>query len=233
MRFAIYIPGDSVANEQKLTSVGLGHLARGCSCTPAPVGPDGKGGVVFSWPTNDPRSVLSYLPGQQEWIPAVAHGDQLAARYWVGFINGARPTPKDLQYATQFDGGYVVMGDGRQWNIPAAGMLPKDVVLEADGRPVEQVQAAFVEFWEQSQHWFDWLMECDFDNPEAEWDVRIWELLERALCMNYMLTREVISHLRLITTLTRATAVLAVMGGLQIRDNLLAQKKTEPEPAAT
>lgn len=234
MRFAIYIPGDGRAAVDKLTEVGLGHLRGNAAGISTPVGPDNGPGVVFSWPTNDPRSVIAYLPDSQEWIPAVQSGDLPAGRYWVGFTKQSMPTPQDLAWANQFEGGGVVLGDRYEWMIPAAGMLPKDVVLQPDGRPVEEVQLQYRDFWEMSQPWFEWMASLDFDNPPTvDWCSEAWALILRAIGMNYMITPEVVSHLRLINSSTRANVMVAIMGGMQITDEMAAQKKTEPQHVAT
>lgn len=227
MRFAIYIPGDDLPDEQKLVFVGLPHLARNAAGIGTGEGPDGKPGIVFSWPDpKNPRSTMPYLPNQQEWIPAVERDGLPARRYWVGFDKLSPPTPSDLAWARQMEGGPVVMGDGRMWNIPAAGKLPKDYVLQENGMPAEVVQDRFVKFWERSQEWYDWMVGIDYDKPDIEWNADVWRFIEDALSLNYMLTPEVISWLRLVNTDSRGRAVLAAMGGLQIRDDLEAQKKS-------
>ena len=97
MRFLIYIPrveGDTTPNDEKLAKVGLSNMSQGCAAIPTPAGPDGKPGVVFSWPVpRDPRSTMGYLPNDQEWVPAEAVGELAAKRYWVGFVKGSLPTP--------------------------------------------------------------------------------------------------------------------------------------------
>lgn len=229
MRFLIYIPnvpGDVTPNDEKLVKVGLSALSQGCATIATPAGPDGKPGVVFSWPTSDPRSTMGYLPDSQEWIPAVERDGLAVGRYWVGFNKLSPPTPADLAWARQMEGGPVVMGDGRLWKIPAAGMLPKDYVLKSNGMPVEEVQSRFIKFWERSQEWYDWMVGLDYDKPDIEWNAEVWRFIEDALSLNYMLTPEVVSWLRLINTDSRGRAMLAAMGGLQIRDDLESQKKS-------
>jgi len=230
MRFLIYIPsieGDITPKDEKLSKVGLSALSQGCATIATAAGPDGKPGVVFSWPDpRDPRSTQGYLPDIQEWIPAVERDGMAARRYWVGFNKLSPPTPAELQWSRQMEGGSVVMGDGKAWNIPAAGMLPKDYVLQENGMPVEVVQSRFTEFWERSQAWYDWMVGLDIDKPEIEWNVEVWRFIEDALSLNYMITPEVVSSLRLINSDSRGQAMLAAMGGMQIRDDQEAQKKS-------
>lgn len=230
-RFFIYIPGDDRSDPKKLDAVGLSHLKAGANFLPATKGPDGTRGVVLSWP-NDPRGPVAFIPDMQNWIPAVPRNDLPAGRYWVGFWKSSKPTPSDLAWGKQFEGGAVTLGDGREWNIPAAGMLPTEYSLSPDtGLPVELIHEQFRDYWEESQKYFEWFVRGIAEleenaDPVLKCDASVWMFIEKALSLNYMLTPEVIDHLKLINSDTRGRIVFAAMGGLQVSEDLVTQKKS-------
>ena len=231
MRFLIYIPGDGTSDEQKLVSAGLPALASGCSAIATPAGPDGKPGVVFSWPTSDPRSTMGYLPVIQEWIPAEAVGDLPEKRYWVGFVKGALPTPHDLAHLNQLDGDQVTLGDGRAWKMPAAAMLPKTSRYTSAGWGWK-IQEGYEAYWDESCQWYLDLITKQMDDGQTTVAANCCEYLTRALSMNYRLTPEVVSHLGLFNTRTIGPALLATVHGITIREEK-AQKKTDDIPLVT
>lgn len=232
MRFAIYIPGDGKIDEQKLRDVGLPLLAAGCSGIPTTSGPDGKPGVVFSWPTNDPRSTIAYLPDNQTWIPATVSDDRPANRYWVGFTNNAPPTPGDLAWGQQFSGSEVKLGDGNMWLIPEAGMLTKSCRLNDDGSWGYYVAQKFQAYWDESCQWFQLLTGAMLDGEDRlSVPASCCDYLCRALSINYRLTPEVVSHLSLFNTNTIIPALSVTVSGITINEELL-QKKTVDTPPA-
>lgn len=229
MRFLIYIPGDGMANEHKLIDAGLPLLARGCAGIATSAGPDGKAGVVFSWPTADPRTTMGYLPDIQEWIPAVPSGDLPAKRYWVGLVKDALPGPGDLAVAQQFEGDLVTLGDGQTWKMPAAAQLPKKCRLADNGSWMFFVQDEFVAYWDESCQWYADLATRTIAEVAAfaiEVDASCCEYLARALSLNYRLTPEVISHLELFDSLNIGRAIQATIHGITLREEIT-QKKTD------
>ncbi len=235
MRFLIYIPsieGDVTPQDEKLTKVGLPALARGCATIATPQGPDGKPGVVFSWPTNDPRSVMGYLPALQEWIPAAAVGDLKESRYWVGFVKNLPPTPQDLAWPNQLEGDAIALGDGRTWTIPAAGMLPKSSRYTSEGWGWS-VLKEFEDYWNDSCQWYLELITKQIsDDGQTTVAASCCDYLTRALSMNYMLTPEVVSHLGLFNTRTIGPALRATVHGITLRAEQ-DQKKTDDIPPVT
>lgn len=229
MRFAIYIPGNTLADEQKLVAVGLPHLARGCAGIGTPVGPDGKTGVVFYWEqAGNPRSIIQYLPDSQEWIPAVASGELAAGRYWVGFTKGQMPTPQDLRIGA-FKGREIVLGDGHAWCIPAAGLLPQKCEATANGWEFK-IRDQFAAYWEESCTWYLNLITLGLnEDGSSSIDATCCDYLMRALGMNYLLTPEVVSRLELFGTDTIGPALKATVDWITIREEA-AQKKTDDTP---
>lgn len=234
MRFLIYIPsvpGVVTPNDEKLTAVGLPALAAGCASITTPQGPDGKSGVVFSWPTNDPRSTMGYLPDIQEWIPAEAVGDLPEKRYWVGFVKGFPPTPQDLAWPNQLDGELVTLGDGRAWKIPAAGMLPKNSRYTA-GTWGWAVQEEFEAYWEESCQWYmDLITKQLSEDQTTTVGAECCDYLTRALSMNYRITPEVVSHLKLFSTRTIGPALIATISGITIAEEASQKKTADTLPA--
>ena len=236
MRFLIYIPGDDRTDTAKLAAVGLASLTDGCSMIGTPSGPDGKPGVVFSWPTSDPRSLMGYRAEIQEWIPAEAAGDYPEKRYWVGFVKGLPPTPQDLAKSLILEGDDdsrgTLLGDGNMWVIPAAGMLPKRSRYTSKGWGWEVIQQ-FEAYWNESCKWYLELSTKQMDeNRKMTVGADCCEYLTRALSLNYMLTPEVVSHLGLFNTLTIGPALKATIHGITIRQEA-DQKKTVDTLLAT
>lgn len=227
MRFAIYIPGNTLPDETKLADVGLSHLTANVAGIGTPRGPDGGPGIVFSWPQGA-RGPIAYLPDQQEWTPADAEDEKPAGRYWVGFFRGQPPTPNDLAWPTQFDGAMTKLGDGNQWNIPVAGKLPMKCERGPDGKWGFIVRQQFEWFWEESRRWRVQLGVMGLvgaNNGMYSIDASCCEYLTRALGMNYMLTPEVVSRLGLFGSDTILDAMAAIQDVQSLVDEQSAQKK--------
>lgn len=231
MRFAIYIPGNGIVDEKKLRDVGLPLLASGVSGIPTPAGPDGKQGVVFSWPTSDPRSTIAYMPDLQTWIPATAAGTLATGRYWVGFTNGSPPTPSDLAWNQQHNGKRLVLGDGQSWLIPEAGNLPRDCKRSDDGKWTYEINEKFREYWEESCQWYLDLIDCVVrEDGLLEIAASCCDYLVKALSLNYRITPEVVSHLNLFNTLTIGPALRITISGITIREELDQKKTDDTQP---
>lgn len=236
-RFFIYIPGDDRADPRKLDAVGLKHLKAGANFIPAPEGPDGKRGVVISWPHNS-NGPVAFMSQQQEWFPSDADGTLAAGRYWIGFTKGALPTPVDLVRDAQFNGSLVTLGDGFQWRIPAAGMLPKKSQRDSSGTWSFVVRQQFAQYWQDSCEWRT-VLACIFANSGeaiAERMISVnancCDYLTRALSINYLIVPEIVSRLELFGTDTILPALLATVDGAVINEQEF-QKKTEQPPLDT
>ncbi len=222
MRFAIYIPGDDINNEQKLVAVGLSHLVSGAMGLGASPGPDGKRGIVFSWPQDG--SPVGYFPDRQKWIPAKPKGDLQAARYWVGF-GSTIPTPFELEWPKRFGGYWVELGDGNQWCIPSAGELPQVLRMGDDGRAKREVRKQYESYFNDSVKWFADFITRDFSELTQEFDTEVFCYIERALSLNYRLTPEVVSELELLGTDNILTCLRASVDGIQIAEELVSHQK--------
>lgn len=208
MRFAIYIPGDDINNEQKLAAVGLPHLMSGAMGLGASPGPDGKRGIVFSWPQDG--KPVGFMPAVQEWFPAVQAADLPACRYWIGFAKDSPPTPRELSWKKQFDGHEVTLGDGKLWKIPCAGMLPQVLRMGEDGRARFEIRKQFKAYFDESAEWMVKLALQETETLVRELSTDVFLFVEKALSLNYMLTPEVVSKLELIGTDTLKDCLFAI-----------------------
>lgn len=225
MRFLIYIPNARGASA--LAHVGLAHMIPDAAEIEADPGPDGKRGVVLSWPTNEVPP-LGYIPEQQEWIPAMSTDSLPSHRYWVGFIKDHPPRPHELAWNRRFEGSYIGLGDGNNWLIPAAGLLPQSMQMGSDHRPVWSVREEFKDYFDESAKWFPQLISIAM-NAEAgvriDFDVSVFDYLARGLGLNYRLTPEVVSHLKLLGTDNLITCLRASLDGLAIAEEVESKKK--------
>lgn len=205
--FQIYLPGCTDQNPQHLVDAGLGGLASGMDFMPEGVGPDGKGGSILAWrkPT-DQR--MGYKPQEQTWLPAVTCGDLISGRYWVGIWNDRPPTPADLLRPYAHKGTYVTLGDGKQWLIPEAEKLPADMIRADDGTWRFLVQRQYHDFYLESLRWRQWWA----GSPTGFAYADVADFAELALGLNYRITTEVVSHLRLLTRDNVTLPMWAVLG---------------------
>ncbi len=142
------------------------------------------------------------------------------------------PTPRDLACPNQLEGDEVVLGDGRKWTIPAAGMLPKSSRYTSAGWGWA-VLKQFEDYWNESCQWYMELITKQLsDDHTTTVAASCCEYLTRALSMNYRLTPEVVSHLGLFNTLTIGPALRATVHGITLREEKN-QKKTDDIPPAT
>tara|TARA_R110002095_G_scaffold200479_2_gene180762 strand:+ start:1463 stop:2116 length:654 start_codon:yes stop_codon:yes gene_type:complete len=198
-RFQIFVPhtDDQQVNDMApinpLTRAGLVNLVAGSSAQLA-VGPEDQKGVIISWVTPG-DTITGYHPEQQTWIPAAPRDELAAKRYWVGIWNDKKPTPNDLKRNTQHPGRMVVLGDGQEWMIPNVGSFPNYFGLDNYGKWVSYVRDEYRECFDEAMRWrevLDTLREGDaLDFGD------VFEYVANALSLNYMLTGEVISELKL------------------------------------
>lgn len=237
MHFQIYIPtpeDTQLGKEELLRSVGLEDFALGANADRFAKGasPDNERGICVHWP-HPGNGQFGYRPNQQTWLPAVPSPDgRPAKRYWAGLWNDSPPTPDQLARKRQYDGTPVELGDGNEWLIPSAALMPRDCRLDQDtGERRFVVSDRFRSFWDQSYEWFLDLRQQiapTSANPEDEEDEndeipeqpdhqKIWinadwaEYLLLALNMNYRLVREVENHLHLLNTGNMISSVYATV----------------------
>lgn len=221
MHFRIFIPYITTANPEHLKRVGLEHLIPGAAFLFAEL--NGTPGAVISWADDPGLSVAAF-----SWIPAYASGNLEAGRYSVGLPIDSPMGPKELEWSRTFGGYLVTLGDGNQWCIPSAGMLPQSVKMRSNGVASRQVRKEFQKYFDDSVKWFADFISRDFDDLNQTFDGEIFNYLARALMLNYRLTPEVISELELFGTENLVTCLRASVDGLRIIDEIeeQAQKKS-------
>lgn len=210
-RFQIFIPTEDTAQlnaERLLISVGLSDLIAGAAPERSH-GPEEQKGVVISWPTVG-DSHTGYKPEQQKWIPAVQYGDLEPKRYWVGIWNEKLPTPKDLQRHKQHPGRAVALGDGHEWVLTMASELPADLILAPDGTWQFEVQKQFHDLHSHASKWHQMITNSD-GNASAEYD-DIVKFIVPMLGLNYFLTPEIVSELRILNKETSVKCLHAICG---------------------
>lgn len=226
--YLVYIPGDGTANPKKLVQVGLADHVANAFGVPTKTGPDGKCGTIFYWQHGQQNA---YLPDLQTWLPAVESGGLPADRYWVGFQLHANPVPAELAWnQPKFEGSRVRLGDGNEWEVPAAGMLPQSFVMRRDGKVASEVLPQFKSYFDRSVEWFSECVQWDFSGAvKPEVDVSTWNYMTDALRLNYRITIEVVNHCRLFNSQNICHVLCATVEGLRIQADILEshQKKSD------
>lgn len=215
MHFQVFVP-NAPDLAKSLVDVGLSDLATNFDTQRVEVGPGGAGGTLFAWMSPQTREI-GYYPARQTWIPA-AGGDLPAGRYHVGIWNESPPTQADMRRPYPHAGTEVALGDGAEWLIPEARELPHDAILADDGSLKFEIQRQFHAYGLECQRWAKVVRGIREDEPgsdEADFD-ELWKFALHALRLNYRITPEVVSHLRLFTTVNLPKPMLAAIGALQL-----------------
>lgn len=242
MHYQIYLPGKRTGDGEYLEAAGLGHLRGGEEYWETSTGPDGTGGMIVTWPLDDPGYLFGYYPDEQEWLvgpngkpkaesgwqqskdlePLSASGSPL---YYCGFWGGRPPTPLELGKPPGVPGMEIMLGDGNRWVVPVAELLPKDVIFKA-GSPQAVVKQQFEKFWDESTRWVGWFLEADPEREIPESFIPdLFEYVLRALSLNYRIVPELVTQLRLLDYQTIFASVAATLHKPAI-DDVELEKKT-------
>ena len=204
MHYLIHIPGVRGPDPKHLERVGLADHIAGADFMEC-AGPTGPG-VMCAWRSPDAMQ-FNYLPDQQYWLPAAASGDLAKGRYHVGIWKESPPTPVDLRRSYPYRGASTELGDGNSWVIPFAAKLPADAMLNDDGTWKFVLQQRFHTFWLEALEWARKASESEKFFYSASVD-----FLTRALALNYRITPEVASRLRLFSDHLISDHVLITLG---------------------
>lgn len=212
----VYLPKVNTPNSDHLRAVGLEDFVDGaqfnCLQPDKPAPGDNKGGSLVTW-TPPGRRQPVYDPDSQLWLPAMPMDSLKEKRYWIGFDPLSPPRPQELIRREPYVGSPVTLGDGQQWLIPHARELPHDLIRGEDGEWVRQVRSEFYAFAMTTIGWqrqFDSLEPGDVFPDETG----LAEFVEEALRLNYRLTPEIISHLRLFSTGPTGTLYAAMIAAV-------------------
>jgi len=222
----IFLPEGS-----SLEKVGLSDHVDGNMGTRIVAGPTGEPGLLICWQGTIDGYSVGFRPDSQTWLPAVPKGDLPAGRYWVGIERNAPPTPAQLQRQAGVDGYRVRLGDGHEWIIPAARYCPQDVRLAPDGGIKLQVQDKYREFWDGSLRWVELLLSIEEGQTALQIGPQEWSYLTLALSINYRITPELASELRLFSTANVLHVVQATIDGQLAA--LVEQQKKSTETVST
>ncbi|QDT89168.1 hypothetical protein [Gimesia algae] len=211
-RYQVFIPHDEsqrlddMQPAVPLARVGLSDIIGGSSAQLS-VGPEGKNGVIISWTTAG-DTITGYHPDEQTWIPAAPSDEMPAGRYHVGIWNAKKPMPKELQRPKMHRGQLLVLGDGWEWLMPNIASLDKVMVLSESGEWVFESCEEYKEIEAESQRWLEILQTL------SEGDILNWSdafgFVVSVLKMNYRLTDEVVSHLKLFNQTDILKSLIAI-----------------------
>ena len=222
--FQIYIPQDRIGDgsgqgPDALAAAGLADLATDFDALHLPSGPDGGSGMLYAWRTPADNQ-MGYDADAQLWIP------QAAAQpgYWVGVWNQRPPREAELARRYRHRGRSMPLGNGESWLIPRATDLPTSIMLADDGSLKFEVHRQFHEFVLEAEQWRELVESIDPDDSHGNvvaWQ-RLWEFALRALRINYRITAELVSHLRLFDKQgpsSVTTLMYCVIGALDALDD--------------
>jgi len=172
-------------------------------------GPDGSSGIIVAYDPPTKSQVIGYYPDRQEWKKA---GD-----YYIGFDLNDRPDPECLQKKDILAGHEVELA-GRNWIIPVlrhfmpawGSPLPQVFTENENGEIVTEPDKKYVELCRQADRaWYSFcrLMGLDeilSDQVELKEmnDLERFELCQKALTINYKMTRQEILFMGLIDTVS-------------------------------
>lgn len=175
--------------------------------------------------------ILAYRPDLQRWDN---RGD-----FWIGARLDAAPADfvRDPQVSSSNYG--VVLGDGQTWQIPVANPLVDSLglpywrKLDEHGQKVREVKDAYRDLsWRAAElagRWKDAYLaqgngELEMDDDAAE------DLLTTALAVNYDITPDEISVLRLLDPGVYFSAIAALIDWPTTAQLLAAQASDPPTP---
>ncbi len=217
MKFLIYVPGmgqNDGSPSEVLKKVGLEHLAKGIDVKQSE-GPDGERGRLFWWPDSKTAGQFLYKPGTQTWVPSAKDADRESGAYWIGLFKDSLPTEEDLRRPDHRGGEFVKLGNDERWSICSPSHIDRFPLLNSDGTITWAVDEAFN--WlvaEIAKRRTEVVSTMDNEgmmtvNFSFEHD---WRLLCSVLQINYRITPEVVSHLRLFSTQSIKQMISELLG---------------------
>jgi hypothetical protein len=200
--FIYAIPGGNPVTEQILKAAGLADIFDGQVTQRDYKGTFFEGEpVVLFVPEDCPADKARCHPEKQTWQKS-ADG-----KYWVGIDNETVPGEVDLSRKKQFEGHLVKLGNGEKWLIPIArrfgrgSALPKALILGSKGELMTEELPEYAEFSAQVERFWEYFIAAVNKESSREMTPQEqWQLLVRAMQLNYRITAEGISLLKLVTT---------------------------------
>lgn len=160
--------------------------------------PDGTGcGMLFWWrKPSEGGAGFAIESERQMWIPAAADGDKPTGRYFVGINNASPPTPADLLRPFPRLGTFVTLGDGRDWQILEPATFP---IVDTRLREHQRETIAWLDRIELMSR-LTIAGRSDVDEAASLNLDDVCRFIVQTLSLNYRITPEVVSHLRLLNT---------------------------------
>lgn len=245
----VYVPARFAHGDKKtlLESFGLERLVADRGPTAIDVlngGPDGANGILCHWmqPGDPFAGRAGVVLDKQTWYEAPASVEHEKGRYWLGWYTDHPPAPADLAMTEQYGGGWVQLGDNREWLIPATRRLshrgsldpqtgkfrrvPKDRYTEFCRKAAAHAHAVF-----SAVGAFNAYLEQHPDADPEEYEVECtledaWEYCCEALSINYRVTPEVIDALKLFDDQSMIAVMMQTVELTEILETQ-GQKKTE------
>lgn len=218
--FMLFVPGATGQGPSVLEDVGLADFHGGASFLEIGNGPDKGKGMLLAWKRPGVPQRQYFEPNEQTWVPANADGPLPAGRYWVGFWNDSPATPFDLSRPYLRRGRQHVLADGNSWLFAEPAELPADLIQADDGTWKYELQRKFHAWYMESVSWL-----ARLDPTTGAFEASLTEMLPfmaRALAINYRVTPEVISHLRLFNTENVAEPFWTLIGAQTLREKFAA-----------
>lgn len=173
MSFLYFVPG---ANRQVPA-----QFAHAFEVTPAirdivGSGPGGTSGKLFAAGKYlIEADNFGFYPARQTWHNA-------GAGCWIGYENGAMPTPEQLKRSKQLTGHDMKLGDGNHWTIPAArrfdegrwqSALPNQMVYDPDANAWKYsgTVQTYQRLWEIAERWWDMLTDTPNEDGMRHVDI--------------------------------------------------------------
>lgn len=245
----VYVPARFAHGDKSklLESFGLGRLVADRGPTAIDVlnsGPDDANGILCHWmQPGDPSSATAgVVKGKQTWYEAPAGEDREKGRYWLGWYTASPPGPSDLAVTEQFGGGWVQLGDDKEWLIPATRRLSHRASLDPEtgkfARVPKDRYASFCKRAASHAHKvfsavgaFDAYLaqnpKADPEDYEVECSLEdAWDYCCEALSINYRVTPEIIDALKLFDDQKMLAVMMQTVELVEILETQ-GQKKTE------
>ena len=238
-----YLPDAAAVNAELIERLGLADRLGTDSIKFVGVqdGPAGRRGAVCTHDTGDARTPkrVGYYPDVQRWTKA------RDGAYWIGHNASDPPKPEDLVRADAINGHWVTLGDGQQWLIPTARILPAGFRLNEQGEwTVGETLPRFAEFSRRVEKLWQVVVseyEALADKRELAEDAPTLSVAERidlaaeALSINYRAGRWEASHLGLLDATNLSNCLRAIVDLPSIEQVMRSQAEAaqKKSPAVT
>lgn len=235
MSLLVYIPGaiGRPKTHALLEGVGLGPLYdEGDTVEWAEVldgGPDGGSGLLTGFAM---QGVPVHLDRHaQTWHALKPEGDLPAGRAWIGWPNESPPTPDSLARKTQVCGEDLSLADDRDWHIPIARLLPKELGLDGNGRVTAETDRRYKSFYDASWEVFAKFTTTPQGEIVTDWDSGVAYAVS-AIAINYRMVRDLAFMLGLLKETHLWAIPRTVCEAYRVAE-IIAQKKNANDMPAT